>query len=476
MKKIVLLWIVLLTGLSPDAQVLSPGSLNEAATLFIQSRQPGNLLQSCESLMNEQKVPVGYLFRFAPAGFIIVSANEKIKPVYAYSADGSFDLPGAEKESLKRVISKDLQSRILTSDKYSVSVRDAVRQEWTSFLSGSRKSKLFEQWPPEGATSTGGWLESNWTQTFPYNEMCPMDLNTGTRSYAGCPAVAMAQILNYHREINQTRFGPTDDYYHGFGTGYNFWIDDDYQMRDFPCFDTLNLWLDTLESAYLVNGPLSGSLKAALCFACGVAAHQCYSSVVSGTYGMDQALMSYKRFGYSESRLVFPEDTTLNSLIAENVKVKLPVHLGLLSSTGSGGHNVVVDGYNTDEFYHFNFGWGGPANGWYTLPPSGIPYSLTIIESAALDIKSELYTGVPETQSASPVRLYPNPVNEVLQVAGLTGPATFSVYTLSGKQVLNTRLSGRNCRVNMGEIPSGGYIYKVTPEMGNGLAGKLIKN
>jgi hypothetical protein len=49
---------------------------------------------------------------------------------------------------------------------------------------------------------------------------------------------------------------------------------------------------------------------------------------------------------------------------------------------------VVVDGYNTDELYHFNFGWGGSQNGWYTMPPTSIYYNLTIIEGVVLNINS----------------------------------------------------------------------------------------
>lgn len=476
MRKIHLFWFVLWIVQSVTAQTLPITPLNHAAPAFMQTLAPGNLLQSIEPLMNEDQVPVGFLYHFTPSGFLIISASEKIKPVYAYSADRNFDLPPAEKASLVKTISKDLEMRIRFSARNSAHELDAVRRAWSSFLLCSPKSPLFEQWPPEGTTYTGGWLETNWTQNAPYNTMCPMDLNAGSRSYAGCPAVAMAQVINHHREINQTRFSLMDDYFHSFGSGNSFWIDDDYQTWDFPCFDTLNLWLDTLEATYLVNGPLTASLKAAVTFACGVAAQQVYSASVSGTYGLEQAIMAWQRFGFIESRLVYPEDTTLNSLIAGNIKAALPVQLGLLSSTGSGGHNVVVDGYNTDEYYHFNFGWGGSANGWYTLPPTSIPYNLTIIEGAVLDIKSALYTVAPGDQgTASAVHLFPNPFNTFITVCGLSGNWTFSIIDLSGKQILTSGLAGHCKNVNTGNIPPGCYIYRIINDKGEIITGKIIK-
>jgi len=47
---------------------------------------------------------------------------------------------------------------------------------------------------------------------------------------------------------------------------------------------------------------------------------------------------------------------------------------------------LVIDGYNTDEFYHLNFGWGGTYNGWYQFPLSGMPYGMNVIEGVILDI------------------------------------------------------------------------------------------
>ena len=61
------------------------------------------------------------------------------------------------------------------------------------------------------------------------------------------------------------------------------------------------------------------------------------------------------------------------------------------------GHNVVIDGYNTNDYYHLNFGWGGSYNGWYLLP-SQIPYGLTVVEGAIVDIIPHQYVfTVPDT-------------------------------------------------------------------------------
>jgi hypothetical protein len=225
-----------------------------------------------------------------------------------------------------------------------------------------------------------------------------------------------------------------------------------------------------------VNGTPENNHNAALCFACGIAAQQVYTASVSGTFGLEQAEMAYHRFGYNESHLVYPEDTTLNAQIAGNVKVALPVHLGLLVSTGSGGHNVVVDGYNTDEFYHFNFGWGGPSNGWYTIPPTVIPYNLTIVESAVLDIKSDLYTGTyPRDNFKRHPVISPNPFKDELMVGEIRQPAVLSILDVHGQVVLVKTITGGQERIGTGAISPGIYFYRITSQNGGVYTGKLIK-
>ena len=34
---------------------------------------------------------------------------------------------------------------------------------------------------------------------------------------------------------------------------------------------------------------------------------------------------------------------------------------------GTGSHAFVCDGYNSDSYYHFNYGWGGSCDGWYLI-------------------------------------------------------------------------------------------------------------
>ncbi|MEJ1731245.1 C10 family peptidase, partial [Escherichia coli] len=83
----------------------------------------------------------------------------------------------------------------------------------------------------------------------PWNAMCPLDPLSNSRSVAGCPAVAMSQILNFFQSLNGTRFSDNDDYYHSF-SGRNYTIDDDCVELDFPSFPELNEMLDEVQMAF----------------------------------------------------------------------------------------------------------------------------------------------------------------------------------------------------------------------------------
>lgn len=388
MKKIIktplFIGVLLLFCIAAVSQPISEDDALKVAGNFLIYHSSGYRIEATEKLYDDED-PVASVVHLSPTGFILISNSRLVSPVLAYSFESNWHIGGEEEAIFRALMIADLRCRLDYPD-VSPSGSRKTEQQWSDYLSGNFASERFEQWPPEGTTPTGGWLEANWTQNAPYNSMCPIDPNTHQRGLAGCPAVAMAMIVNCLKEVNGTRLNDGDDYYHNFGANNKYWIDNDWQTHGFPYFDSLNLYLDTIEYNYQQLKPLGEMEKAALNFACGTALKQVYSSSISGTYGMSQAGAAYQRFGFEESRLVLSPDTLENANLAENMKNGQPAHLGLIDPAGTVGHNVVVDGYNTDEFFHLNFGWGGSANGWYTMPPASAPYNLTVIEGIVLDI------------------------------------------------------------------------------------------
>jgi hypothetical protein len=336
-------------------------------------------------ITNDKGEPLFYVFDLNPQGYLVVSASYDLPPIIAYSFTCNFQ-DKANANPLYNMLCADITLRLENIQKLPENIIRERRILWNSYVKESIvPCRDFEQWPPEGSTPTGGWLLTNWHQNTPYNNFCPLDLANGEkRSIAGCPAVTMAQILNYHNTTNNVMFDDTDDYYHNYG-GNRYTIDNDYVEYDFPSFPELNSYLQTLQSNYQNNISLTNDDIAAITFACGVAATQVYGAGGSGTFGVNQAYKAYLRFNCTTISLLDDNDPDLFERLSSNIINALPAHLAVVNEDWTSGHNLVVDGYNTDDFYHLNFGWGGAYNGWYLLPDD-IPYGLTVLEGVIVDI------------------------------------------------------------------------------------------
>jgi hypothetical protein len=346
-----------------------------------------------ERIIN-QDATLAYIFSFYPDAYVVVTALDEFTPVIAYATENPYKSDESQ-DILTELIRTDLCYRWQNLPLYSMEQRSAISSQWEDLLS-SQPGRDYQQWPPVGYSPTGGWLKTNWTQNAPYNAMCPMDLVTGARSVAGCPSIAMGQIVNYHHTLNNTRLTDADDYHHNY-SGRNYWIDNDAVALSFPTFPELNSYLDAVSQHFATDQALTNTDKAAIVFACGVAATQVYTSTGSGTFGVGQAFAAFQRFNFQDMELLDNSDTDVYDRMADSMMNALPVLLAVMTPAEDMGHNVVVDGYNTDGLFHLNFGWGGSSNGWYQLPEQ-FPYGMTVLEGAIVDIHPREYVMVfPDT-------------------------------------------------------------------------------
>ncbi len=428
-------------------------------------RMPDNhqLINSFTISNTETGTPLAYVFELSPAGYVITSADTDLPPVIAYASVNPCRLPGSESSALIDLVQSDLTLR---SEYLDLPQRQANREHWQTVLQEETDSGQLEQWPPAGSSPTEGWLQENWTQGAPYNMYCPMDLIAGSRSVAGCPAVAMGSILNFHECTNGTRYDDNDDYYHNYHEYY--WIDDDHETHDFPSWPELNILLDTLETHY-ASGHITDSDRGAIVYASGAACKQVYTASVSGTFGVEQAYAAYLRFGFADSELLFESSDDLLQRMTQNMMDAMPIHLAIIDEVPQYGHNVVVDGYNSDEFFHINFGWGGSSNGWYSFPLTGMPYGMNIIEGVVLDIGEPAQSAQDDQDFTAGIQisLVSNPVSSTASLTVSvteTTPGTLTVYSVDGR-VVNSQSSifpeGASQQLIPGLSP-GIYLVKVT--------------
>lgn len=305
-------------------------------------------------------------------------------------------------------------------------------------------------------------LKSHWTQDYPYNQLCPRDpLNGYSYSAAGCPAIAMGQIINYLRTTQDTRFSDSDDYYHNY-IGRKYYIDDDWESLQFPSFPQLNELLDSVDATFQRGEELSGELAAAVVFACGTACTQVYTSEGSGTFYVDQAFAAYQRFGFTDCQLFREPDSTMYALLISNIQDGYPAHLAVENPAGTVGHNVVVDGYRKEDGkFHINFGYGGSLDDWYDIPDPNFFYGMTKVEGIILNIIPKP-DAVYECISQQSLEVYPNPVSDVLYLKNLPGETVaYSIFNVLGQQVASGTTSGT---LSVADLEKGIYLLQTKGE------------
>ena len=309
-----------------------------------------------------------------------------------------------------------------------------------------------------------GLLSSHWTQDYPYNQLCPRDpVNNNSYSYAGCPAIAMGQIINYLRTTQETRFSDSDDYAHHYA-GRNYYIDDDWEMLKFPSFPQLNEMLDSVDATFQRGEELPDLLAAAVVFACGTALTQVYTSQGSGTFTVDQAFAAYQRFGFTDCQLFREPDSVMYATLISNLQAGYPAHLAVENPAGTTGHNVVVDGYREEDGkFHINFGYGGTLDNWYDIPDPNFYYGMTQLEGIILNIiPTSTPSSTPESSLQHSLEVYPNPVSDVLYINHLPcASADYSIFNVMGQKVAAGISYGK---ISVATLEKGLYFLRIEGE------------
>ena len=349
MKRLLLLSLVLLCSLSAWTAQRSPEeALSIARTFFMQSsgavtRNSGEVqlaAVSTDLLKSASTRSVGgtafYIYNYAQSAYVIVSGDDRMKPVLGYSDNGSF-------------ITENLPVNILGwLELYNAAYAQLGNAEKTV-----TEPKLLTK--TNFPASVSPLLENIcWDQSEPYNNTCP--LYKGERCVTGCVATAMAMILKYHEYPVKGK--GTHSYKTSSGIECSF----DYGNTTFDWDNMLPQYEGNYNTTH-------ANAVAQLMSACGIAVDMEYSPSASGAYShlVGQALIDY--FGYDGNlglvyRQYFASAEWMN-LIKLEINEKRPIYY--FGSSDDGGHAFVFDGYDAQDMVHVNWGWSGINNGYFEV-------------------------------------------------------------------------------------------------------------
>lgn len=279
-----------------------------------------------------------YVFNDNAGGFTIVSADDRLPQVIGFSENGEFDYARLP-ENMKWWLSQysDEITAFLKEDPQ-IARRPAKR-------AGAADRKEIKP-----------LLHTLWNQTEPYNNLCPIDSRTGQRSVTGCVATAMAQVMRHY----EWPVHPT-----GSNAGYIF---------NGTTLDWANMLDDYKPGKY---SAAEATAVAELMRQCGASVNMMYSSYSSGAYSSDVPVALYTYFDYDISmRLEWRDYHTMsewNNIVYAELEANRPVYYS--GNSDQGGHAFVCDGYLSNNYFHFNWGWGGYQDGYFLLnslnPDSG---------------------------------------------------------------------------------------------------------
>ncbi|MBQ9356862.1 MAG: C10 family peptidase [Prevotella sp.] len=313
-----------LSGSSGHAMPCSSSSLRLAYTKAMTSVQ-------------NQSLPCYYVFNIGnDGGFVIVSGDDRTIPVLGYSGSGSFsvsDMPDNMRAWL---------------DEYQRQI------EWIANHQ-SVSSSLIARQSQQDREPISPMLQSKWDQDEPFNSKCPA---YGSQNcYTGCVATAMAQLMYYYRYPARP-------------------------MKDIPAYTTTRSgiamptipvtdidWDQMLPEYGNSASQEAKDAVANLMLMCGTSVQMDYGTTVSSAYSNSVPVALKEYFGYDASaRLELRNDYSYNDwndIIYNELSEGRPVIYSGLAS--GGGHEFVIDGYSSDDYFHVNWGWGGYCDNYFLL-------------------------------------------------------------------------------------------------------------
>ena len=345
MKKILLSLLVMLLGFSYLlANPVDVATARKAGENFARARFAA--LSKSDEMHLVWTTDAYYVFNIGAKGFVIVSADDCFRPLVGYSDEGIFDVkdPSPEMMYYLNSISQGREMALRTS----IQASEQVVAEWAGLLDGNTYSR-------EKGGKSFYLVETKWDQDTPYNKFCPV--GNGGRSYAGCVATAMSQVMNYWKYPSHG-YGSHSYYHYQFGE-----LSADFSATEYD--------FDKMPNSIGEFSPVENIDAVALfMYHCGIAVDMSYSPEGSGAYSQDVPDAVLKYFGYSNRCRLHNRDNysleEFQALLKDQFDRGWPCYYSG-QDTGGGGHAFVCDGYDDDNMFHFNWGWSGGGDGFFVI-------------------------------------------------------------------------------------------------------------
>lgn len=273
-------------------------------------------------------------------GFVIVSGDNRAKKIIGYSDKGNIDSDNMPPQLAAMLEHYAGHISSLTGN--------TTHPSWTTESSGRGNEIVLET--------------ANWGQGAPYNLDCPENCVTG------CVTTAMAIVMKYHGWPNRGR-----------GSNYNPYD----SARGQYSFDTEYDWENALTDysryqenpGYYTDAQINAVAK--IMHDCATAIEAIFLPGAMTSADTNDCVYALSNFFYYDGNIGITYRNTIDingdnalSFVKSEIDAGRPMILSGEPVNGYAGHAWVVDGYNSEDMVHINWGWDGGANGFYEYPVS----------------------------------------------------------------------------------------------------------
>ena len=324
-----------------------------------------------------------YVFNVGTTGFVIMAADDAVRPLIGYSDEGTFN-PDNMAPALADYLERTRLG--IMAEAQRGHGKAEIAADWAML---EKCGRLVSR---HGGREANYLVETKWNQNYPYNYFCPEDESgPGGHCYAGCVATAAAQVMKYWNHP-----------LHGQGSH-------TYTPEDHPEYGPLTVnfgeatydWDNMPVSISSSSPQVEIEAVAQLIYHAGVSVDMNYRPSGSGasTGKLCQTMPQY--FFYTDQmdnlyRESYTHETYMQ-LIINAIDMNWPMaHRG-------GGHAYVLDGYNDNDMVHFNWGWSGSSDGWFNIDDHGYTDSESVIYNY---VPAEIYAATPDAPNELTVEAF----------------------------------------------------------------------
>lgn len=329
-------------------------SLNEATSVAqtylrqYSNRQNDNVARVITE-QNNAGNPLMYEIIMQDSTIVLVSGHKACDPILG-TYSGCVGIFESEQIPCGLAVLMDYYKQTIT---YCIenNIRSDFNTKWQQLLSGETTQQNRSRIGPLLITKWGQSESNDNLEQYAYSRRIPSQQgNTCAHCPAGCVAVAMGQVMNFFKYPSLI-----------------YQINDVYQQFD---------WCHMPDALYTSSSRFEHECDAVseLLFRCGKQAEMYYTCSESFTDNIHAKTALINHFEYSsDARRIARAHTipwwNLNPFldtIKMSLDLKYPVIMGARNRVNEKLHSFVCDGYRDNE-YHFNWGWNGDFNGFYSF-------------------------------------------------------------------------------------------------------------